>query len=43
MHIKELIKEEVLKRVEKDILIKGYNSWEEHIKYVVKNAKELAI
>ena len=43
MDIIELIKEEVLKRVEKDILIKGYNSWEEHIKYVVKNAKELAI
>ena len=43
MKITELIREEVIKRVEKDVLIKGYNSWEEHIKYVVKNANELAI
>lgn len=43
MNITELIKEELLKRVEESSKVMGYNSWEEHIKYVVKNAKELAI
>ena len=43
MKITELIKEELLKRVEENKQAMGYNSWEEHIKYVVKNANELAI
>ena len=43
MNITELIKEELLKRVEENSKRMGYNSWEEHIKYVVKNALYLAI
>ena len=43
MNITEIIKEELLKRVEENSKRMGYNSWEEHIKYVVKNALYLAI
>ena len=40
--ITEIIKEELIKRCEKYEKKTNYNYWENHIKYVVKNAKELA-
>ena len=43
MSIVELIREELIKRDKESIKTKGYSMYEEHIKYVVKNAKELAI
>ena len=43
MNITELIKEEVLKIDEEDRKIRGFSFYEEHIKYVVKKAKDLAI
>ena len=42
MNITEIIKEEVIKRDKEDQKTREYSFYEEHIKYVVKNAKELA-
>ena len=42
MNITELIKEEVIKRDKQSIKSKGYSMYEEHVKYVVKNAIRLA-
>ena len=43
MSIVELIKEEVINRDKEDQKTREYSVYEEHIKYVVKNAKDLAI
>ena len=40
--IVEKIKEELLNRCEKSKQKDGYDFWNEHIKYVVENAVELA-
>lgn len=40
--VAEIIKEELIKRCERYEKKTNYNYWENHIKYVVKNAKELA-
>lgn len=40
--VTEKIKQELLLRCEKSKEKKGYDFWEEHIKYVVENAVELA-
>ncbi len=42
MTITEQIKEELLKRTNADKEKDNYDFWDDHIKYVVKNAKELA-
>ena len=42
MSIVELIKEEVIKRDKEDQETREYSFYEEHIKYVVENAKDLA-
>ena len=42
MNITELIKEELLERTKKSKESDGFDFWEEHIKYVVKNAIYLA-
>lgn len=42
MNIIELIQEELLKRIKSYKEENGYDFWEDHIKYVVKNAKDLA-
>ena len=42
MTITEQIKEELLKRTNKAKKEDNFDFWEEHIKYVVKNALELA-
>ena len=41
-NITEIIKEALIKRCEAYEKKTDYNYWENHIKYVVKNAKELA-
>ncbi|MBP3597347.1 MAG: hypothetical protein J6J60_08135 [Clostridia bacterium] len=40
-NVTETIKEELIKRCENYEKKTNYNYWENHIKYVVKNAKEL--
>ena len=42
MNITELIKKELLERVNAAKEVEGYDFWEEHIKFVVNNAVDLA-